>query len=123
MNIHEAIMARTHEKPYITRRDWGYITVNPVAVSIKILPTNSPDGCVVESVSAEGPRSGWQPTAGDLAAEDWETVPALDSYFAPIWPESVIESAKTVIEPLKTVCPTAGVRPFYYFWFEEMQEG
>lgn len=72
MNIHEAIMARTHEKPYITRRDWGYITVNPVAVSIKILPTNSPDGCVVESVSAEGPRSGWQPTAGDLAAEDWE---------------------------------------------------
>ena len=74
MNIHEAIMARTHEKPYITRRDWGYITVNPVAVSIKILPTNSPDGCVVESVSAEGPRSGWQPTAGDLAAEDWETV-------------------------------------------------
>lgn len=101
MNIHEAIMARTHEKPYITRRDWGYITVNPVAVSIKILPTNSPDGCVVESVSAEGPRSGWQPTAGDLAAEDWETV----------------------IEPLKTVCPTAGVRPFYYFWFEEMQEG
>lgn len=37
MNIHEAIMARTHEKPYITRRDWGYITVNPVAVSIKIL--------------------------------------------------------------------------------------
>jgi len=74
VNIHEAIMARTHEKPYITRRDWGYITVNPVAVSIKILPTNSPDGCVVESVSAEGPRSGWQPTAGDLAAEDWETV-------------------------------------------------
>lgn len=50
-------------------------------------------------------------------------LPTLDSYFAPIWPESVIESAKTVIEPLKTVCPTAGVRPFYYFWFEEMQEG
>lgn len=74
VNIHEAIMARTHEKPYITRRDWGYITVNPVAVSIKILPTNSPDGCVVESVSTEGPRRGWQPTAGDLAAEDWETV-------------------------------------------------
>lgn len=46
-----------------------------------------------------------------------------NSYFAPIWPESVIESAKTVIEPLKTVCPTAGVRPFYYLWFEEMQEG
>lgn len=78
MNIHEAIMARTHEKPYITRRDWGYITVNPVAVSIKILPTNSPDGCVVESVSAEGPRSGWQPTAGDLAAEDWETVEKIE---------------------------------------------
>lgn len=77
MNIHEAIMARTHEKPYITRRDWGYITVNPVAVSIKILPTNSPDGCVVESVSTEGPRRGWQPTAGDLAADDWETVAGL----------------------------------------------
>lgn len=53
----------------------------------------------------------------------FDSIPALDSYFAPIWPESVIESAKTVIEPLKTVCPTAGVRPFYYLWFEEMQEG
>lgn len=53
----------------------------------------------------------------------FDSIPTLDSYFAPIWPESVIESAKTVIEPLKTVCPTAGVRPFYYFWFEEMQEG
>ena len=38
----------------------------------------------------------------------FDSIPTLDSYFAPIWPESVIESAKTVIEPLKTVCPTAG---------------
>lgn len=35
VNIHEAIMARTHEKPYITRRDWGYITVNPVNAPVK----------------------------------------------------------------------------------------
>lgn len=27
----------------------------------------------------------------------FDSIPTLDSYFAPIWPESVIESAKTVI--------------------------
>jgi len=72
--IQEAIMTRTGEKPYITRRAWEYITTEPVAASVKILPTNSPDGCIVESVSESKPRRGWQPTAGDLVADDWEIV-------------------------------------------------
>lgn len=74
MNICEAIIARTDERPYITRRAWEYITPEPVAAGVKILPTNSPDGCVVESVTEKAPRRGWQPTAGDLVADDWETV-------------------------------------------------
>ena len=47
MNICEAILARTDEKPYITRRAWDYITTKPVTASIKILPTNSPDSCTI----------------------------------------------------------------------------
>lgn len=74
MKIYEAIMARTDERPYIRRRSWDYITIEPVAASVKILPTNSPDGCIVESATEGKPRRGWQPTAGDLVADDWEPV-------------------------------------------------
>lgn len=74
MKISEAIMARTEETPYITRQSWGYITVCPVVANVKILPTNSPDGCIMESATDGKPRRGWQPTAGDLVAEDWVPV-------------------------------------------------
>lgn len=74
MYIHEAIQSRSPDKPYITRESWEYITDKPVAAAVKILPTDSPDGCVVESVSRKNPCRGWQPTAGDLMADDWKTV-------------------------------------------------
>ena len=74
MLIHEAIITRTPEKPFIRRRAWSYLTSKPVAAVIKIQPTDSPDGCIIESVAAKSPRYGWQPTAGDLVADDWETV-------------------------------------------------
>lgn len=73
MRIHEAINDTTREKPCIRRKAWEYPTAKP-EVAVKILPTNSPDCCVVLGVANKNPRKGWQPTAEDLVAEDWETV-------------------------------------------------
>lgn len=75
MYIHEAIQARTAEHPFITRKKWcGDITPWKYA-QVKILPTDSPDCCWIESkASNKGPCRGWQPTAEDLAADDWGIV-------------------------------------------------
>lgn len=73
MYIHEAILATNKQKPFIRRRSWAYLTSRPVH-SVKIQPTNSPDGCVIESVTKNSPRHGWQPMEGDLVADDWEPV-------------------------------------------------
>lgn len=68
MIISEAIRARTENKPYITREAW----CNTYRGSdLKVFPTNTPDCCVLTSLEARGPRRGWQPTAGDLIADDW----------------------------------------------------
>lgn len=72
--IHEAISARTEERPYITRESWSYPTSAWHNAQIRILPTNTPDCCVIESVASNGPRRGWQPMAEDLAADDWVAV-------------------------------------------------
>ena len=74
MFIHEAILSRTLGKPCIRRRAWGYSTSSPVNAPVKIQPTDSPDGCVIISTSRKAPCCGWQPTAGDLMADDWEIV-------------------------------------------------
>ena len=71
MYIHEAIAARTKQKPYITRQAWSYLTDKPCGAAVKIQVTDSPDCCIVESVSAKVLRVGWQPKAEDLAADDW----------------------------------------------------
>lgn len=73
MYIYEAVMSVTRKKPYIRRKSWDYPTDRPT-VSVKILPTNSPDGCVIKSVTEKITRHGWQPTASDLIADDWETI-------------------------------------------------
>lgn len=73
MYIHEAIKARTEIKPFITREKWCYRTGQPCKAAVKIQPTDSPDGCVVRSVTGRDcPR--WQPTTDDLTADDWKTV-------------------------------------------------
>lgn len=72
MYIHEAIQARTEEKPHIRRKKWvdSFGTVR----ATRIIPTSSPDGMIVDSRAAKVLCRGWQPTAEDLTADDWEPV-------------------------------------------------
>lgn len=75
MYIHEAIKARTADKPFITREIWltEYSCLERYAV--KILPTNTPDGMVCVGAASRSPCRGWQPDAEDLSADDWTTAP------------------------------------------------
>ena len=76
MNIVEAMNARTPNQIYIMRKAWDYPTEggrNPEA-AVKLLPTDSPNGCLICGVDEKIPRGRWQPTAGDLVADDWITV-------------------------------------------------
>lgn len=66
MTIIEAIKSTTENRPSITRTAWG-------EMQVKIRPTNTPDCCIISSLSGSNPRRGWQPTAEDLTAEDWIT--------------------------------------------------
>lgn len=70
MKIHEAIKATTIRKPYVTREAWAFLTVTP-ETPVKLLPTNSPDGCILISTMQKDSCRWWQPTAGDLLADDW----------------------------------------------------
>jgi len=67
--IHEAILARTADKPYIKREKWD--DMFGVRRGVKLFPTDSPDGIIVDSRAARAPCRGWQPTAEDLVADDW----------------------------------------------------
>lgn len=76
MTIAEAMAARTLDKPYVTRERWSYITEHYCGYSYKLLPTDSPDGCI--SISGASKPSQiirrWAPRAEDLTADDWITV-------------------------------------------------
>lgn len=72
MLIQEAIKARTADKPFITRQQWVEDMAPYPHKAVKILPTNSPDCCIATVCSERNPCRGWQPTAEDLVAEDWE---------------------------------------------------
>lgn len=74
MLIHEAIRSTTQEKPFIARKIWDYPTAARCQSAARILPTDSPDGCIVLTASRETPCPGWMPTAGDLLADDWHPV-------------------------------------------------
>ena len=73
MDIHEAMMARTKERPFLTRQAWKKVLFmegdNPVCIQ----PTDTTECCLVYGPSQKGPRRGWQPTATDLIATDWKT--------------------------------------------------
>lgn len=75
MYIHEAIKATSERKPFITRRAWkGIVTAEAHRTAIKIQPTDTPDGCIVESAATKHIRPGWMPRAEDLMADDWDAV-------------------------------------------------
>ena len=75
MYIHEAAAATSKSKPFITRRAWRNIVLSEAhRTAIKIQPTDTPVGCIIESAAIKGPRAGWQPRAEDLMAEDGEIV-------------------------------------------------
>ena len=70
MYVHEAIASTTHKNPFITRLAWDMAGLDrPI---VKILPTNTPDCClIVSDFSTHGPCRGWEPAAKDLIADDW----------------------------------------------------
>lgn len=73
INIHEATAYASENNAFITRKIWSrVITSNPVRTAIKLQPTNTPSGCFVYDGVTNNIRSGWQPRAEDLLAEDFE---------------------------------------------------
>lgn len=72
MYIHEAIKARTVEKPFIVREDWRKEYGDLERYVVKLLPTDTPDLCICVSECSRVPCRGWQPAARDLLADDWE---------------------------------------------------
>jgi len=74
MYIHEAIAATTNEEPFITRRAWKYLTSTPCKAVIRLQVTDTPDCCILESVSTKRQHRGWQPMKEDLVADDWEPI-------------------------------------------------
>lgn len=67
--IHEAINARTADEPFIARKKWT--DTFGVRRGVRLIPTCSPDGMILDSYAAKAPCRGWQPTAEDLTADDW----------------------------------------------------
>lgn len=76
MYIHEAIKAMKegrHPLPCIRRKCWPYSQLGiDDSTSVKIIPTNGPDLCIIHSKTVAGVRAGWQPCKDDLIADDWE---------------------------------------------------
>lgn len=75
MFIHEAIKARTADKPFITRKSWIEEYGSWGRYGIKILPTSTPSGCMIQTKyrgTEKVPVNRWEPAAGDLVADDWE---------------------------------------------------
>lgn len=68
MLLHEAIAARTMDKNGVTRKSWD---IPGSKFRTAILPTETPDCCIVCSNVNRSPYRGWQPTLEDLTADDW----------------------------------------------------
>ncbi len=73
MFIHEAVQAARNTggaTPCITRKSWARWS-KKLGGGVKIQPTDSPDGCIVESDAGDNKRRSWVPSALDLMADDW----------------------------------------------------
>lgn len=75
MNIQEAIKSTTKQYPFIRRKAWsGIITHEKCRTPIKVLPTDSPSGCILYEDYRMCVKPHWRPNACDLTADDWEIV-------------------------------------------------
>lgn len=72
MLIQDAIKARTADKPFIVRKRWQEEYGGYAWKGCKILPTSTPDYCLIMSGYSRNPCRGWEPSAEDLLADDWE---------------------------------------------------
>ncbi len=72
MYIHEAIKARTPDTPFIVRRKWIDELRCYAWKGTKVYPTSTPDYCLLMTGYSRTPCRGWEPSAEDLTAEDWE---------------------------------------------------
>ena len=60
---------------HIALKAWRYPHDNQnTGAAVKLMPTASPDGFVVKSVSAMTVYPGWEPTSEGILVEDWVTV-------------------------------------------------
>lgn len=66
MQIHEATAAALEGRCCMTRLKWHY-----AGFYCRVMPTNTPDLCILLSRAARHASRGWQPTAEDLLADDW----------------------------------------------------
>ena len=79
MNIIDAVRTAKLDRSYITRKAWDYpyrYSGNWSASSIKLMPTDSPDGFVLHSANAPDKPGKWYPRMEDILAEDWFIVQA-----------------------------------------------
>lgn len=70
MTLSEAINAATAGKPLISRKKWIY-PVRSFDQQTRVLPTDSPNGCLLIGAT-QGGCTRWCPTKEDLLADDWE---------------------------------------------------
>lgn len=74
MNILEAVQSTDESKPFIARKAWFHKFMLRDAKGSgsthKVIPTNSPSGCILMS-PLEGCKGAWSPTKADLLADDW----------------------------------------------------
>lgn len=74
MNIYEAMQACSVKCPFISRSIWRNVVSDEKCCSIKIQPTDTPEGCLFYGLSQKVPIPGWQPRKEDLLATDWIVV-------------------------------------------------
>ncbi len=64
MFIHEAINARTADKPCITREARKILNSSVSLEGIRLLPTNTPDCCILSATAEKSPAVGGSPGLG-----------------------------------------------------------
>ena len=74
MNIYEAVKACSVKYPFMTRDAWRKVVSTKIEDSVKIQPTETPEGCLFYGLSQKAPIPGWQPRKEDLLATDWMVV-------------------------------------------------